>query len=126
MVAQRAVNDWNGNLGLVQFAATVNDGATEIKGDKKNTVTFSDTIDGDEFGDRTIAVTLLHYSGNADSTIVNANDAGILEADVLVNRQFTFDSYDGPPAQSRHHHKHRPAPGPVTRVLTHSRVGPPG
>ena len=86
-VAQRAVSEWNGNLGLLQFAATVDDGASAAQGDQKNTVAFSDTIYGDVFGDETIAVTLLSY----DSTT-----GFIDESDVLVNRQFGFDSYDGP------------------------------
>ncbi len=86
-VAQRAASDWNGNLGLLQFATTVDDAASAAQGDQKNTVAFSDTIYGDVFGDETIAVTLLSY----DSTT-----GYIDESDVLVNRQFGFDSYDGP------------------------------
>ena len=100
-VAQRAVSEWNGNLGLLQFAATVDDGASPAQGDQKNTVAFSDTIYGDVFGDETIAVTLLSY----DSTT-----GYIDEGDVLVNRQFGFDSYDGPlhdPGTSKNIDLHR-------------------
>ena len=86
-VAQRATSEWNGNLGLLQFAPTVDDAASPAQGDQKNTVAFSDTIYGDVFGDETIAVTLLSY----DSTT-----GFIDEGDVLVNRQFGFDSYAGP------------------------------
>lgn len=86
-VAQHALDDWNSNLGLVRFASTVEDDATPKQGDQINTVAFSDTIYGDEFGDETIAVTLLNY----DSTTHYID-----ESDVLVSRQFTYDSYDGP------------------------------
>ena len=85
-VAQRAADEWNANLGVVQFAATVQDDAATQEGDSQNTVGFSDTIEGDAFGDETIAVTVLRYDSNTN----------IAEADVFVNSQDTFDSYDGP------------------------------
>ncbi len=84
-VAQSAANEWNQNLGLVQFTPVVDDGATAQQGDGKNTVAFSNSIYGDSFGDETIAVTLLHHT--------TATTTG--EADVLVNSADTFDSYSG-------------------------------
>ena len=84
-VAKRAASEWNAHLGLVQLAPVIDGGAAQ-QGDGKNTVAFSNTIYGDEFGDETIAVTLLHYT----------SDTAIGETDVLVNTQDTFDSYDGP------------------------------
>ncbi len=84
-VAQGVANEWNRNLGLVQFVPVVDDGATAQQGDGKNTVAFSSSIYGDSFGDETIAVTLLHHT----------NTTTIGEADVLVNSADTFDSYGG-------------------------------
>lgn len=85
-VAQSAVDEWNQNLGLAQFATVVEDDASPQQGDGKNTVAFSSNIYGDTFGDETIAVTLLHYTDHVT----------IGESDVLVNNQDTFDSYSGP------------------------------
>ena len=85
-MAQQAADDWNANLGLVQFATQVDDGAVAKQRDGMNTVAFSDTIYGDTFGDETIAVTLLNYAHIVD----------LVETDVLVNSADTFDSYTGP------------------------------
>ena len=86
-VATQATSDWNSHLGILQFAVTVDDNATPARGDKQNTVAFSDTIYGDVFGDETVAVTLLSF---------DSATGFIDEGDVLVNRAFTFDSYSGP------------------------------
>lgn len=84
-VARDAAADWNRHLGLVQLSTTVNNAVIPQQGDGYNSVAFSDTIYGDEFGDETLAVTLIRRSGN---TV-------IAEADVLVNKAFPFDSYRG-------------------------------
>src|SRR5437762_3310447 len=54
-------------------------------GDRVNAFVFSDTVFGQRFGSGTLAVTSLRSSGS-----------NIIEADVLFNRNQSFDSYRGP------------------------------
>jgi hypothetical protein len=54
-------------------------------GDGVNAVVFSNTVFGQQFGSGTLAVTYWRSSGN-----------NIIEADILFNRNQSFDSYRGP------------------------------
>ena len=83
-VAQAALNIWNPYLGNgVQFRGE-EASYTPQKEDGKNTVFFSSTIYGEDFGSDTLAITLLFSS----SGVTN-------EADVLFNKAQPFDSYRG-------------------------------
>jgi hypothetical protein len=83
--AEDALNTWNQYLVHMHFV--VNRGSIlPPSGDDGNTsVTLSNTIYGDAFGSGTIAVTL-----------VTPRDATLVEADVIFNSAFSFDSYRGP------------------------------
>jgi hypothetical protein len=83
--AEDALNLWNEHLTHMKFA--VNRGSVlPPSGDDANTsVTMSNTIYGEAFGSRTLAVTLITPRG---STFV--------EADVIFNNAFSYDSYRGP------------------------------
>src|SRR5437762_12923652 len=54
-------------------------------GDRVNAIVFSNTVFGQRFGSGTLAVTSWRSSGG-----------NIIEADVLFNRNQSFDSYRGP------------------------------
>ena len=82
--AEDALNTWNQYLVHMKFA--VNRGSVlPPSGDDANTsVTMSNTIYGDSFGSGTLAVTL-----------VTPRDSTLVEADVIFNSAFDFDSYRG-------------------------------
>ena len=102
-VAQSALNDWNATLARSQFAATTSSAgaATNRLGDTVNQVFFATTIYGDFFDSRTLAVTLVD---NGDRTVRS------VEADLIVNKNRSWDSYRGPIAST---------PLDLRRVLLH-------
>ena len=89
--AQDALNIWNQNLVHMKFAVDRN-GLLPPNGDDGDTsVTFSNTIYGQAFGSRVLAVTLV-----TPRTYTDGKPPRLIEADVIFNSSVTFDSYPGP------------------------------
>ena len=85
-VAEAALSIWNPYLNSgVQFQANTNT-VIPKEGDGVNSVLFSNTIYGEDFGDDTLAITISLYD---PSTNIKT------EADVLFNSAQPFDSYRG-------------------------------
>jgi hypothetical protein len=84
--AADAAGIWNGYLDFITFSTAASVAVPQVSGDNVNSAFFSDTVFGDSFGDGTLAVTVLLYTGSTTET----------EADVVVNTQYQFDSYRGP------------------------------
>jgi hypothetical protein len=82
--ASPALTMWNSVIARLHFSGAVNSSAPIGDGDGLNSVVFSDTVFGQSFGSRTLAVTYYRYSGST-----------MLESDTLFNRAESFDSYRG-------------------------------
>ena len=83
--AEAALNAWNQHLNHMKFAVKPGSILPPDGNDANTSVSMSSTIYGESFGARTLAVTLLTPRG---STLV--------EADVIFNNAFNYDSYRGP------------------------------
>ena len=83
--AEDALNIWNQYLVHMRFAVVRSSILPPADGDGSISVTMSDTFYGKTFGNGTIAVTLV---GFRNSTLV--------EADVIFNNAYGYDSYRGP------------------------------
>lgn len=90
-VGQAAIDDWNAQLGRSKLRGATSTSSAAKLGDAVNNVTFSNTVYGQEFGERTLAVTMIdHYDGSDGMPTVKTN-----ETDVIVNTGRTWDSYRG-------------------------------
>ncbi len=79
-----AMDAWNAQLGVVQFSAQqLGPGPYEV-GNGINEIVMDSTIDGDEFGGSTLAVTVSFTDGNER-----------VESDIIFNTAWTWDSYRG-------------------------------
>jgi Matrixin len=86
-VAENALNIWNQVLVHMKFAVD-RDSIVPPSGDDANTsVTMSDKIYGEPFGNGVLAVTL-----------VTPRNGRMIEADVIFNNLYQWDSYRGPRA----------------------------
>jgi hypothetical protein len=83
-VAEEALNIWNQHLTHMQFAVNRGSILPAASGDGNTSVTMSNTIYSQEFGNGVLAVTL-----------VSPRDTTLVEADVIFNRAFDWDSYRG-------------------------------
>src|SRR5437762_2883571 len=79
--AAPALGAWNNVMARLQYTDTVTSPPVS-SGDGVNAVVFSNTVFGQKFGSGTLAVTSWRSSGG-----------NITEADVLFNRNQSFDSY---------------------------------
>jgi matrixin len=84
-IAESALNIWNQNLVHMQFAVDRNSILPPSYDDGNTSVIMSNTIYGDAFDGNTLAVTL---------TI--SRDNHLIEADVIFNSKWSWDSYGGP------------------------------
>jgi Matrixin len=75
---------WDNALAHLEYKSNIG-ATTASSGDRVNSVVFSDTVFGQQFGTGTLAVTYYKYFQGV-----------ILEADILFNRNQQFDSYRGP------------------------------
>src|SRR6266404_9796023 len=82
--AAPALAAWNNVMARLQYNGNVASPRVS-SGDGVNAIVFSDTVFGQRFGSGTLAVTSWRSSGS-----------NIIEADVLFNRNQSFDSYRGP------------------------------
>src|SRR5947207_9933676 len=82
--AAPALAAWNNVMDRLQYNSNVASPRVS-SGDGVNAIVFSDTVFGQRFGSGTLAVTSWRSSGG-----------NIIEADVLFNRNQSFDSYRGP------------------------------
>jgi hypothetical protein len=83
--ARPAPGVWDQVMQRLQFVSAINPSAPVSSGDRVNVIAFSNTVFGQSFGSGTLAVTYYRSSG-----------ATMLEADVLFNRNQSWDSYRGP------------------------------
>jgi hypothetical protein len=84
-VAEEALNIWNQHLIHMKFASNRGSILPPASGDGNTSVTMSDTIYGEDFGTGVLAVTL-----------ITPRDKTFVEADVIFNTAFDWDSYRGP------------------------------
>lgn len=82
--AEDALNKWNQQLVHMQFAPIKNSPLPPTDLDANTSVTMSNTIYGDAFGNNVLAVTLVSPRG-----------AHLVEADVIFNSVYSWDSYHG-------------------------------
>jgi hypothetical protein len=85
-VAESALVEWNQHLSRSQFTVVRDSTATISRSNRINNVIFRPDIYGQEFGSRTLAVTL----GNN-----NASTGRSIERDVVFNSNRTWNSYRG-------------------------------
>ena len=79
---------WNPYMDVFQFGWTNESSTSQASGDSYNSVFFSTSVFGEDFGEGVLAVTVLLYDfGDGEVT---------QEADVLINQAFQFNSYRGP------------------------------
>ena len=83
-VAEEALNIWNQHLIHMKFAANRGSILPAASGDGNTSVTMSNTVYGSGFGSGVLAVTLL-----------SPRDTTFVEADVIFNIGFNWDSYRG-------------------------------
>ena len=84
-VALSALNIWNQYLVHLQFSAKTTSPVPPNGDDEEMSVFFSGTIFGDDFGEGTLAITLL-----------SSRNQGVLEeTDTIFNTIYTWDSYRG-------------------------------
>lgn len=79
-----ALSAWNNVVARLSYLSNVAS-ASALSGDHVNSVVFSNTVFGKQFGSGTLAVTYYKYTNGI-----------LLEADVLFNKNQAFDSYRGP------------------------------
>jgi hypothetical protein len=84
-VAEEALNLWNQHLIHMQFAVNRGSILPPSSTDANTSVSMANTIYGENFGNGVLAVTLLTPRG-----------ATFVEADVIFNRTYNWDSYRGP------------------------------
>lgn len=82
--AEDALNIWNQYLVHMQFAVDRNSILPPSGDDGNTSVSMSNTVYGDSFGSGTLAVTLMTPRGST-----------LMEADVIFNNAYDFDSYRG-------------------------------
>ncbi len=95
---------WNQQVQRVHLNGVVNPSAPVATGDGVNSIVFSSTIFGQNFGSGTLAITYYRSQGTT-----------LVEADVLFNTAQTWDSYRGPLQFGPDFH----AIGDIRRVLLH-------
>jgi hypothetical protein len=88
-VAEAALNIWNQHLIHMKFAVNRGSILPPASGDGNTSVTMSNTIYGEDFGTGVLAVTL-----------ITPRDKTFVEADVIFNTAFDWDSYRGPLQQN--------------------------
>lgn len=76
---------WNPNLGSAQFSPTIAAVGSGTDGNRINEVFFAASPYGGSWETNTLAVTTAWYSGNQR-----------VEADIIFNNSYTWDSYRGP------------------------------
>jgi len=79
-----ALGVWNQYMQNLQINAVTNDSAPVSQRDGVNSIAFASTFFGDSFGSNTLAITGYSYSGGR-----------FMEANVLVNNRYSWDSYRG-------------------------------
>lgn len=79
-----ALGIWNQYMQNLQINAVTNDSAPVSQRDGANSIAFASTFFGDSFGSNTLAITGYSYSGGR-----------FIEANVLVNTRWSWDSYRG-------------------------------
>ena len=82
--AAPALTAWDNVMARLQYSGTVTSPPVS-SGDGVNAIVFSSSVFGQKFGSGTLAVTYWRSSGS-----------NITEADVLFNKNQSFDSYRGP------------------------------
>jgi hypothetical protein len=86
-IAESALNIWNQKLVHMQFAVDRNSILPPDGNDANTSVIMSNTFYGKTFGPNTLAVTLVTSRDD---------DNHLIEADVIFNSKWSWDSYGGP------------------------------
>ena len=81
--ADGAAKTWNALLGSIVFQSTITTG-TPANRNQTNDLSFASTVYGEDFGEKTLAVTTTWRLGNTRT-----------EGDILFNSARTWDSYSG-------------------------------
>jgi Matrixin len=102
IAAAPALSAWNNVMARLRYNDTITNPPAS-SGDGVNAIVFSNSVFGQKFGSGTLAVTYWRSSGS-----------NITEADILFNRNQSFDSYRGALRFSNGW-----AIGDIRRVLTH-------
>ncbi len=84
--AADALSLWNEQLATIQFVWVKDSTVPKSSGDLLNSVFFSNSVFGDDFGEDVLATTVYLTDEHNDTD----------EADVVVNQAFPFNSYRGP------------------------------
>ncbi|MFZ9681825.1 MAG: matrixin family metalloprotease [Cephaloticoccus sp.] len=79
-----AMQMWNSQMGVVQLSGSVVAGTTYATGNNLNEIAMDSKADGDDFPERTLAVTLTYRVGNRKT-----------EGDIVFNTAYTWNSYRG-------------------------------
>ena len=79
-----AMQTWNAQLGAVQFTWQTTAPGSYRNGNGINEAVVDTTVDGDEFGSNTLAVTMMYFRPNE-----------LIEADVVFRASEPWDSYRG-------------------------------
>ena len=85
---QIAIDEWNAQLGTVQFATTFPAPGGNTNGNGINEIVMTSTINGSAFAANTLAVALTLRTGSLRT-----------EGDIIFNPAFTWDSYRGARSQ---------------------------
>ncbi len=86
-VTATSLYSWNNVLNGVSFTVGLDSAAVPAMSNNVNNVAWSDDVYGDPFGDGVLAVTMSLYTLQDNTTV---------EADVLFNRKYNWNSYRGP------------------------------
>lgn len=86
--AADALSLWNPYMDAFQFSWLAGSTASEASGDGLNSVFFSNSVFGDDFGDGVLAITVLLFD--------TSNGSISREGDVVVNQAYQYNSYRGP------------------------------
>jgi hypothetical protein len=81
---QAAMNSWNAIIGTVRFSPELRSAGSNVSGDGQSEIVMAATIEGDEFSENTLAVTLSFTRGDTR-----------VESDIVFNSAYNFDSYRG-------------------------------
>jgi hypothetical protein len=86
VVTEGALSTWSGYLNGVTLRGQRDSTAAIGEANGVNNVVWGDDVFGDPFGDTTLAITLSRY---------RVSDSTFVEADVVFNRKFDWNSYRG-------------------------------
>jgi hypothetical protein len=79
-----AMEIWNSQIGVVQLAGQTQSPGSYANGNRINEIVMDAKVDGEDFSENTLAITISYRSGNTRT-----------EADVIFNTAYNWNSYRG-------------------------------